>query len=387
MHLLYYIQNSLIGMILVVIIMFNFMSQRGRRQVEDSLFFFLLLNNFLLLFFELSIDLLTGRVFLLSRPLLMSITLCFYILNPLPGAIYILYLDQLIHKWEKIPQFIGFVSFFPFILNALFSFMSLFNGFTFYVDASNTYHRGDFFFLMVACNFIYLLISPIYIYRRRKSFQKRAYSILLFFPFPVMIAGIIQIFVFGLELLWSFLALSLLIVYLNIQNSKVSKDYLTGLFNRRRFEQYLDFLIKEKHPRLIVGGILMDINGFKKINDTYGHDFGDLVLHDFAQLLLTSFPRRYLIARYGGDEFALLMELSHEKELEQSIQSFENDLSAFNEKKNFPFELSVCMGFAVFDKQVSKTPEEFVKLLDRKMYDKKRALYSTPAQILFPDDQ
>jgi len=202
-----------------------------------------------------------------------------------------------------------------------------------------------------------------------------------------MIAGIIQIFVFGLELLWSFLALSLLIVYLNIQNSKVSKDYLTGLFNRRRFEQYLDFLIKEKHPRLIVGGILMDINGFKKINDTYGHDFGDLVLHDFAQLLLTSFPRRYLIARYGGDEFALLMELSHEKELEQSIQSFENDLSAFNEKKNFPFELSVCMGFAVFDKQVSKTPEEFVKLLDRKMYEKKRALYNTPTQIRFPDDQ
>lgn len=84
-------------------------------------------------------------------------------------------------------------------------------------------------------------------------------------------------------------------------------DELTGVMNRRRFNKELNFQIeKAKQERRTFCLVMIDLDNFKKINDTYGHNFGDKVLRFFSYLLESSMERSGIIARLSGDEFAIL---------------------------------------------------------------------------------
>ena len=99
---LYYIQTPLIGMLLIAIIFYNSVQLRGRWQNDQKLFFALLSTNFLLLLFEFLIDMLSGKVLPGGTLLLKAVALVFYTLNPVPGALYILFLYSLVNH-EKGP--------------------------------------------------------------------------------------------------------------------------------------------------------------------------------------------------------------------------------------------------------------------------------------------
>ena len=86
------------------------------------------------------------------------------------------------------------------------------------------------------------------------------------------------------------------------------RDPLTGVFNRRYFAEALDNetarSIREKTPFSI---IVLDVDHFKKVNDTYGHKCGDVVLQSLAKFLLQNTRRSDIVCRFGGEEFVILM--------------------------------------------------------------------------------
>ncbi|WP_260295634.1 bifunctional diguanylate cyclase/phosphodiesterase [Sedimenticola hydrogenitrophicus] len=86
------------------------------------------------------------------------------------------------------------------------------------------------------------------------------------------------------------------------------RDPLTGLYNRRRFEQFLDYEVDRatRHDRCFCL-IMIDLDNFKHINDTYGHPIGDMALQKLALLLRAQTRRTDVIARIGGDEFAIIL--------------------------------------------------------------------------------
>ncbi|RME09583.1 MAG: diguanylate cyclase, partial [Aquificota bacterium] len=85
-------------------------------------------------------------------------------------------------------------------------------------------------------------------------------------------------------------------------------DYLTNTFNRRSFERALKEAFDEYKKRYALFSlVLIDLDGFKKINDLYGHSAGDLVLRRIAHLFRQSLRAKDILARWGGDEFAVLM--------------------------------------------------------------------------------
>ncbi|HEU5337743.1 MAG TPA: EAL domain-containing protein, partial [Sulfuricaulis sp.] len=85
-------------------------------------------------------------------------------------------------------------------------------------------------------------------------------------------------------------------------------DPLTGLYNRRHFDSQLEIILSDHLPKnLAVCLLLIDLDGFKFINDTYGHPFGDEVLRTTAQLLKQQVRRNDYIARLAGDEFAMVL--------------------------------------------------------------------------------
>jgi diguanylate cyclase (GGDEF)-like protein len=103
------------------------------------------------------------------------------------------------------------------------------------------------------------------------------------------------------------------IVYLNEMKHFAQKDYLTGLNNRRRFFELASGRFQETSRSGVVMSVAMlDIDHFKSINDTYGHDAGDKVLRDIAGIIDEHTRQAGISARYGGEEFVSLVDMDEE---------------------------------------------------------------------------
>ena len=130
---------------------------------------------------------------------------------------------------------------------------------------------------------------------------------------PMAPAGVVGVAQLGLALtllvmMRQFLAIHEATRLYDVARGQAIRDALTGAFNRRFFEEALDREVEQArryaHPLSL---IVVDINGFKAFNDTYGHPAGDDVLKEVAHCLAGSVRSADIVARYGGDEFALIL--------------------------------------------------------------------------------
>ena len=147
-------------------------------------------------------------------------------------------------------------------------------------------------------------------------------------------------------------------------------DALTGLFNRRRFEEELERHIARGRRYGMTGALLMlDLDGFKQVNDNHGHRIGDRVLTAVAAVLRHRLRESDVIARFGGDEFAVLMPVggaTRARELAKLLSS------AVHSDVGTPAgPLSASVGIAVLDE--SSTPDDLLSRADDAMYAEKRA--------------
>lgn len=150
-------------------------------------------------------------------------------------------------------------------------------------------------------------------------------------------------------------------------------DSLTGLPNRKNFIDHLDEAIHHaKRSELPLNVIYMDINGFKEINDTYGHDYGDELLIQFAHALRKTTRDNDFCARLSGDEFAVIIQdISTEEQLEKILKRYENDLNTTYALKGITLNVVVSGGVAAYPINASK-PEDLLKHADLAMYQSKR---------------
>ncbi|MET0557518.1 MAG: EAL domain-containing protein [Solirubrobacterales bacterium] len=144
-------------------------------------------------------------------------------------------------------------------------------------------------------------------------------------------------------------------------------DSLTGLFNRRRFEQevsgQLEYAKRYARPGAL---LLMDLDTFKFVNDSYGHPIGDRVLSDVAASLSSTVRSTDVVARIGGDEFAVLLREAEEAE---AIAVARKLISAIRAQSKPTIGASV--GVAPFDGAAEKTPDELLVAADIALYEAK----------------
>lgn len=145
------------------------------------------------------------------------------------------------------------------------------------------------------------------------------------------------------------------------------KDPLTGLYNRYYFEQCMREFQNELFFPL--GIIICDLDGLKAINDTLGHNIGDKLLAAAAQVLRISFRSGDIIARIGGDEFAILLPNKDMATLEKAYRRIHRAVNNFNKANNDLF-LSLSVGYALGEKLHAIISDVF-KAADNNMYQEK----------------
>jgi len=296
-----------------------------------------------------------------------------FVFNIAPLLLWILYIDSQIHQSRLRMRKAAFVLGAVFAANALVSVSSLRFGFYFYYDAANVYRRGPLFWLASALYFgllLYVLVMPIV---KRAALPALLRWPLVFFSVPSVIGVVAQILWYGLNLTWAGAARSLLVIYTSIQNRILSTDYLTGLYNRRQLDTFLFSRVKNIHPGGKLAVMMMDIDKFKKINDELGHQIGDLALERAAALLRKTFHHHDFIARYAGDEFAVVFDYSRIEDIESIKSRLMAKVAQFNASGEQPFALSVSVGFAVYDPETCSAPADLLNRADAEMYAAKRA--------------
>ena len=160
---------------------------------------------------------------------------------------------------------------------------------------------------------------------------------------------------------------------------EATHDSLTGLANRFLFRQYIKDLVSQNREFTL---LYIDLDKFKQINDTLGHNYGDCVLKIVAKRMLNTVRKEDIVARLGGDEFAIILKKVYDKtNIENIVKKILNNLE--NKIKIHQHELfiSASIGIAIFPKD-GASDEEIIKNADKAMY---KAKYSNEYKYFFYD--
>lgn len=154
-----------------------------------------------------------------------------------------------------------------------------------------------------------------------------------------------------------------------------SKDSLTKIYNRaffiERFPQEFSYALRHHSPLSLV---ILDIDYFKKVNDTYGHQAGDYVLCEIASVISKIIRKEDIFARYGGEEFIILLrDIKEEK-----AYIFANHIKEAVEEYEFKFEgkvisVTISVGIATYKEGNFKDHEEMLSVADKYLYKAKNS--------------
>ena len=259
------------------------------------------------------------------------------------------------------------------LANALMVVLSQVYGWYYTIDINNVYHRGPLFWLPVSITMLIMIAAFIMIGINRKNIESTYFPALLIFAIPPFLGVIFQSFIYGISLMLNCVVLSELIIFFNIQNGGLYTDYLTGIHNRKRLETYMSEKINASTETRTFSAILLDLDNFKAINDTFGHDVGDDALAVSAKLLKSCLRANDFIARFGGDEFYIILNISDPNVLDSAISRITASVNKYNQSSTKPYQLGFSMGYAVYDYQAGMKLEDFQKKVDMLMYQNKRA--------------
>lgn len=152
-------------------------------------------------------------------------------------------------------------------------------------------------------------------------------------------------------------------------------DGLTQIANKRALDTFLskEMARTRRHKRTLCV-VMMDIDHFKNVNDSYGHLVGDQVLKDLSSTIQAGIRREELFARYGGEEFVFVLPetqlegaLIFAERIRQTVQDLRVE---FDEDT---IRITVSMGIALFDGDAHSTPEDVIRAADEKLYEAKGA--------------
>lgn len=229
---------------------------------------------------------------------------------------------------------------------------------------------------LVAVPYIYMAAILFYTIRRARSEENRQernkHLFVGFFPLMVIAGGIVQMVWFPYIPIFCFTSLILMLIfYIESITFRISLDPLTNLNNRAQLTRYVSQASNLHQEGRLTYVIMMDIDNFKEINDTYGHAEGDKALVLVADSLKQAVSSRNIpsfIGRYGGDEFVLIIHPIEKEETEQMIADIRAEID--DRVKEMPCPISVSAGYDELDREQDSF-QNCLQCADKKLYEEK----------------
>ncbi len=310
-----------------------------------------------------------GTQFYTTWVLLIGYTL-YFMIAPISSYLWLTYVLLFLFNDKSIISKVLKFGLVVLVINVLFSLINLYFPVYFTIDANNMYQREMSMILSSVFSYVLIALASLLVIINHKQIRRSDMNALLFFVVPPIISNSYQLANEGSLVVWPGIVFSLIIAYIYVQNKTMAKDYLSGLFNKKEFDLFLDDLISRKPKKGFVG-LIIDIDDFKYINDTYGHDIGDKVIQQVGVLLHTSFRTNDFLARIGGDEFAIIARF-HESHPSVFKQRILKNLENINQSNQFEFKISLSIGYATWYKKENLDKETFFHNIDKNMYQQKK---------------
>ena len=371
-----YAEINLIGIVLLLLFLNN-MNKNSRKNtpVDQRIFNGCMVINILIFVFDTGMWLFDGNQIEVLRTGNYIVTMLYYVCNPLICFWWLMYTDYKVYESRSgLLKRIRIYAI-PCAVSTVLSMVSLYTGWFFIIDENNNYMRGPYFFVMAVISLLYLIFSFGMalkdVIKNGWGENKSINLHLVIFPIGIFLATAIQIMFFGVSIIWVCSMLAFASIYINIQNGEISTDHLTGLYNRRRFDEHLKRRLKVQKKGQHMFAIIMDLDDFKNINDKYGHLAGDNALARVAELLRNNCKDSDdFVARLGGDEFIIVGERTDTADIQKLLDRISKDVISYNNRSELDFPIKLSMGYAVLEKDGTRS--SLLAAADRAMYRNKQ---------------
>ncbi len=246
------------------------------------------------------------------------------------------------------------------VLNFIIPYSTFFGDYVLYFYGENNYNPGNFFWVLVVlslASFVFLFGS---IYKTSKRYQAGNDYILLIVWFQFISGFIIQFWTGKIYVLWINNIFVFAFIYIYYSSLVNQMDVLTGLLNRRSYENQVHDI---KTEAII---LILDVNKFKDINDNYGHAYGDVCLIEIGKCLKKVYAHSGTCYRIGGDEFCVILTKNLDK-----VQEFNKQLNkVLRESRCVHGVPSVSIGYSTYTPGVSGV-QKTIEDADEMMYEEK----------------
>lgn len=231
--------------------------------------------------------------------------------------------------------------------------------------------------LQIAAPALYLIIALVISMKNAKQAKTKedrdTYRLIGIYPIAVFLFGIVQVVFVNAPTFCFGVTVMLLFFYIQNMQMRISVDALTGLNNQGQIIRHMEQVTYQENTRIII--MMLDLDHFKEINDDYGHAEGDRALILVSQALkhiCEQFKTPVFLGRYGGDEFAIIYQISEggndPKHLTEEIRVALADVCQHDK---LPYTLETSVGYSEL-KDAQDTMQKCMIRADESLYADKR---------------
>ena len=242
----------------------------------------------------------------------------------------------------------------------------------YYISDQNVYERRPLSYVYYFVILYYLVTAFLLTKRYERENGKISFFRIALFVVPILVGAGLQFAFYGLSVAWLASALGLVGLFMMQQNELAYVDVLVGTYNRQYLSSVISAWISRKDT---FAGAMVDIDSFKRINDTFGHSQGDAALKTLANILKESRIEGEWVFRYAGDEFIVLKRTSSADGLDAYLNNVTANLDEHN-RSDQPYQLAISYGTSFFDEG---DVDAFIKEMDDGMYEMKRMHHAEEA--------
>lgn len=342
-----------------------------RNVLSERLFYSMIWATMTLAASECFSFILDGRTFPGAHVLNLICNEFTFSLNIIFCYLWVLYIDyKLFEDIDRIKKRYPLLAI-PALVVIIMLIINIFTPVFFDISAHNVYSRTDLAIVPYVVSFFYLAYAEMLVHTNRHNAKRYLFLPSLIFILPILAGAVLQMLFYGISITWAAVSISMVSIYITVQGEFSAVDSLSGVYTRQYLDSYLIALAEKRKNKKVLAGIMIDMDRFKNINDTYGHKAGDQAIRDMGRLLRLSSSPEDVIARYGGDEFVIIGPPRPDMDIEKRIGIIAHDIERFNESGAAPYKLRFSYGYSYYYPD-NDSVDDFLKRMDTSMYDDKK---------------